>query len=205
MSRRLPLAANGGGPSLSGDQSVRSTRSTRSSSARLPPPSLLCNRCNTPLATTCFLCACDCIFCEGEFCRFMVVVLLFFSIMFELLFTVAAGLVISFIFIFYSSSRLINSIQFISISNQIVPTAILKIAPSAQSVPKRCETMISQSSSSLLETVRPTISLNHRFKPFFRNNPCPRAIMPARPFHFLTHASLSLDKLMPSSKPLNSY
>ena len=30
------------------------------------PPTLLCNLCQKPLATTCFLCACDCIFCEGK-------------------------------------------------------------------------------------------------------------------------------------------
>ena len=28
---------------------------------------LKCNRCVKPLATTCYLCKCDCIFCEGEF------------------------------------------------------------------------------------------------------------------------------------------
>lgn len=28
---------------------------------------LACNRCSKPLATTCFLCSCDCIFCEGKF------------------------------------------------------------------------------------------------------------------------------------------
>jgi len=56
-------AGGGGGASTpSGNHSVRSS----SGAPRVSPPSLLCNRCNTPLATTCFLCACDCIFCEGE-------------------------------------------------------------------------------------------------------------------------------------------
>ena len=49
--------------------SANSVRSTRSAAARQPPPSLLCNLCQKPLATTCFLCACDCIFCEGEWVR----------------------------------------------------------------------------------------------------------------------------------------
>jgi len=33
-------------------------------SRHIPPPTLLCNLCTKPLATTCFLCSCDCIFCE---------------------------------------------------------------------------------------------------------------------------------------------
>lgn len=36
-------------------------------SGRTPSGSALaCNRCSKPLATTCFLCSCDCIFCEGK-------------------------------------------------------------------------------------------------------------------------------------------
>ena len=43
-----------------------STRPGTGSANRILPPMLLCNLCQKPLATTCFLCACDCIFCEGE-------------------------------------------------------------------------------------------------------------------------------------------
>jgi hypothetical protein len=33
-----------------------------------PPPSgFRCNRCAKPLTTTCFVCACDCVFCEGTY------------------------------------------------------------------------------------------------------------------------------------------
>ncbi len=45
-------------PGSSGGRSVGSTRPAASA--------LSCNLCSKPLATTCFLCACDCIFCEGE-------------------------------------------------------------------------------------------------------------------------------------------
>lgn len=42
------------------------SRVTTAPGARLPPPAnLLCNMCRKPLATTCYLTACDCIFCEG--------------------------------------------------------------------------------------------------------------------------------------------
>lgn len=43
---------------------TNSTRPGTASSSRIMPPSLMCNLCQKPLATTCFLCACDCIFCE---------------------------------------------------------------------------------------------------------------------------------------------
>lgn len=31
---------------------------------------LSCNRCQKPLSTTLFVCACDCVFCEGRFFPF---------------------------------------------------------------------------------------------------------------------------------------
>mmetsp|Transcript_4906 Transcript_4906/g.10835 ORF Transcript_4906/g.10835 Transcript_4906/m.10835 type:complete len:159 (+) Transcript_4906:340-816(+) len=43
-------------PGTSSGHSVATTRQAA--------PALSCNLCNKPLVTTCFLCACDCVFCE---------------------------------------------------------------------------------------------------------------------------------------------
>jgi hypothetical protein len=57
----MSIRGGTGIPGSSGERSV-------SSSAHHPAAAALsCNLCSKPLATTCFLCACDCIFCEGEF------------------------------------------------------------------------------------------------------------------------------------------
>ncbi len=53
-------------PNNRGQGPASSMRPGTASSVRMPPPTLLCNLCQKPLATTCFLCACDCIFCEGK-------------------------------------------------------------------------------------------------------------------------------------------
>lgn len=50
---------------MSSSSHAPSRQGTRHS-AGPPKPTLLCNHCRKPLATTCFLCACDCIFCEGK-------------------------------------------------------------------------------------------------------------------------------------------
>lgn len=49
----VPLTASGQQPT-----------GRRNTALQLTPPTLLCNLCQKSLATTCFLCACDCIFCE---------------------------------------------------------------------------------------------------------------------------------------------
>ena len=57
-------------PRVGTGMSVQSQMSSsgRTPSGRTPSGSALaCNRCSKPLATTCFLCSCDCIFCEGKF------------------------------------------------------------------------------------------------------------------------------------------
>lgn len=66
-----PARRHGSSDHVSIKSSTRSPAVLSSSSSAgggllLPPPALLCNRCSTPLATTCFLCACDCVFCEGK-------------------------------------------------------------------------------------------------------------------------------------------
>eukprot|EP00814_Leptocylindrus_danicus_P014016 CAMPEP_0116029412 /NCGR_PEP_ID=MMETSP0321-20121206/16126_1 /TAXON_ID=163516 /ORGANISM="Leptocylindrus danicus var. danicus, Strain B650" /LENGTH=396 /DNA_ID=CAMNT_0003503787 /DNA_START=45 /DNA_END=1235 /DNA_ORIENTATION=+ len=55
---------------MSSSNAIVPSRSRSAGSARpksrgsVPPPTLMCNLCVKPLATTCFLVACDCIFCE---------------------------------------------------------------------------------------------------------------------------------------------
>ncbi len=52
---------------MSSNSRAPSRQGTRQGGSSHPKPTLLCNhsQCRKPLATTCFLCACDCIFCEG--------------------------------------------------------------------------------------------------------------------------------------------
>ena len=60
----------GGRPSLTSTVASRPTTgrgqggSARTAAAPRPPQVLTCNRCTKPLATTCYLTRCDCIFCE---------------------------------------------------------------------------------------------------------------------------------------------
>ena len=59
----------GGRPSLTSTVASRPTTgrgqgSARNTAAPRPPQVLTCNRCHKPLATTCYLTRCDCIFCE---------------------------------------------------------------------------------------------------------------------------------------------
>ena len=61
----------GGRPSLTSTVASRPTTGRGQGSARTataagprPPQVLTCNRCTKPLATTCYLTRCDCIFCE---------------------------------------------------------------------------------------------------------------------------------------------
>lgn len=63
------IPSNSRRPNTTCDNStVMTTASVKSRAAshQKPIPTLLCNLCSKPLVTTCFLCACDCIFCEGE-------------------------------------------------------------------------------------------------------------------------------------------
>jgi hypothetical protein len=53
-------------PRVGTGMSVQSQMSGRPSGRTPSGSALACNRCSKPLATTCFLCSCDCIFCEGE-------------------------------------------------------------------------------------------------------------------------------------------
>ena len=196
MSRRLPMASNGnggggGGPSTPSNHSVRSS----SGAPRVPPPSLLCNRCNTPLATTCFLCACDCIFCEGEFeclldscfrfqlfnlCRSSTDFLTFFWLLCDCLF------LLEWLFVIILSTCSFGDFDL----NQIAPTAILKIARSVPSVRKLCETMISQNSLLQWEMAKQTISRKHLFKRSSTNNQSRKEKMQVRPFLYQMHVSL---------------
>ena len=58
------MSSTRAGPIPPGSSSGRSI-----SSSRPVAPSLSCNLCNKALVTTCFVCACDCVFCEGECCN----------------------------------------------------------------------------------------------------------------------------------------
>ena len=70
-----PNMMNTGRPMTSNTMATSATAATGGRTTigvtRIPPPTLLCNLCQKPLATTCFLCACDCIFCEGELYSFL--------------------------------------------------------------------------------------------------------------------------------------
>jgi len=198
MSRRLPMASNGnggggGGPSTPSNHSVRSS----SGAPRVPPPSLLCNRCNTPLATTCFLCACDCIFCEGELSAFLILAFDFnfstcvvrrpiFWLFFWLLMWFDCIFLLEWLFAIILSTCSFGDFDL----NQIAPTAILKTARSVPSVRKLCETMISQNSLSQWEMAKQTISRKHLFKRSSTNNQSRKEKMQVRPFLYQMHVSL---------------
>ena len=63
------MSTSGLAPRVGTGMSIRSSAGMPpgSSSGRPAASNLSCNKCSKPLATTCFLCSCDCIFCEGEY------------------------------------------------------------------------------------------------------------------------------------------
>jgi hypothetical protein len=41
--------------------------SQNTSKRGMPPPGFRCNKCAKPLVKNCFVCACDCVFCESTY------------------------------------------------------------------------------------------------------------------------------------------
>lgn len=73
LPQNFPMSTSGMVQRIGTGMSIHSSAVPPGSSSGRPAVSsaIACNRCSKPLATTCFLCSCDCIFCEGEFPDFV--------------------------------------------------------------------------------------------------------------------------------------